>query len=187
MWVGIFCSSRDTSTIYAPIVFHIIKILSDCAISGIVYGGGNNGLMGIVQTLAHDYSMPIIGHNLERWKQETACKNPEYIYPTLLERQKGLITSSDMYLVLPGGIGTIYELIQVLAHNDVEHLYKPIVLYNVDHLFDPLLDMFRELVSQGLMDVKRLCFYIAHSEEDIEIILRHLTHHKTPSDYIFSV
>ena len=185
MWVGIFCSSRDSSKIYTPIVLYIMKILSECVVSGIVYGGGNNGLMGIVQNAAYDYSIPITGHNLERWKQDT--RHTECIYPTLLERQKGLISSSDMYLVLPGGIGTIYELIQVLAHNDVEQLHKPVVLYNVDHLFDPLLDMFIELVSQGLMDVKRLCLYIAHSEEDIDLILRQLTSRKIPSDYLFSV
>jgi uncharacterized protein (TIGR00730 family) len=185
MWVGIFCSSRESSKIYTSIVLHIMKILSECTISGIVYGGGHNGLMGLVQDAAQDYSIPIIGHNLERWKEET--RHTEIIYPTLLERQKGLITSSDMYLVLPGGIGTIYELVQVLAHNDVEHIYKPVILYNVDHLFDPLLDMFRELVSQGLMDVKRLCFYIAYSEDEIDTILRKLTSHENPSDYLFSV
>jgi hypothetical protein len=185
MWVGIFCSSRESSKIYKAIVLHIVQILSECGVSGIVYGGGNNGLMGIVQNAAQDYSIPIVGHNLERWKQDTPHK--EFIYPTLLERQKGLITSSDMYLVLPGGIGTIYELIQVLAHNDVEQLYKPVVLYNVDHMFDSMLDMFRELVSQSLMDIKRLCFYIAHSEEDIDIILRQLTLHKNPDEYLFEV
>ena len=184
MWVGIFCSSRDSSKIYKSIVLHLVTVLSKCAIRGIVYGGGDNGLMGIVQNAAQAYSIPIVGHNLERWKQDTAYT--EFIYPTLLDRQKGLITSSDMYIVLPGGIGTIYELIQVLAHNDVEQLYKPIVLYNVDHIFDPLLDMFRELISQKLMDTKRLCLYIAQSETDIADILHQVTIHNVPSDYIFS-
>jgi uncharacterized protein (TIGR00730 family) len=169
MEIGIFCSSRESAAIlFGGIVAPLLSFLYECGCKKIIYGGGDKGLMGVVYRESVALGMKVHGHNLERWSQRF---ENEIVYTSLLERQNGLIQESQMYIVLPGGIGTIYELSQVLCHNDVEQVGKKVILYNYDHYFDGFIAMLQHSISLGLMDNDRLHFYIITSLDELKEIL----------------
>jgi len=170
MRVAIFCSSRETSLVYENIVKQAISILSEYGYTKLAYGGGASGLMGVVLNEGTRLGMNVEGHNLERWKID----RKEMIYDTLVERQRGLIESSGMYVIFPGGVGTMYELFQVLCQNDVDRLSKPVILYNACHLYDPLVDLLYDLVHAKLVDRERLHLYIVHSPHEFRSTLSSL-------------
>jgi uncharacterized protein (TIGR00730 family) len=170
MIVGIFCSSREIARTYENAIIDALVMLFSVYHGSLQlsYGGGNKGIMGLVLQEAISHQIPITGHNLEKW-----ALPGEQIYPTLLERQKGIVDSSDMYLVFPGGIGTIYELCQVLCHNDVERLNKPVIIYNINGLFDTFVLFLEELISKQLMDRERLVLSVVTTiEEFYELLTR---------------
>jgi len=171
MIVGIFCSSRDIALQYESIVVEVITtlfVMFKKTIT-IVYGGGTKGLMGIVYRECNNHGIHVIGHNLQKWTLPELSH--EIIYPTLLERQQGIVESSDMYLIFPGGIGTLYELCHVLCNNDVENKNKMVIVYNVNHIFDTWLRFIDELIDKKLMDEDRLVLHIATSITELEHIL----------------
>jgi uncharacterized protein (TIGR00730 family) len=166
--IGIFCSSREKSVIlYKHIVYPLMVLLYEMGVRHILYGGGHNGLMGVVYNDAKSVGMSVTGHNLDRWSQP---QFNEIVYTSLLDRQNGLIRSSQSYLILPGGIGTIYELAQVLCHNDVEKIGKKVILYNYNHYYDGFISMLKHGVSLGMADNDRLELYIVTNIDELRAI-----------------
>ena len=163
--IGIFCSSKDSALpVFEQSVVMLMQILNEIGIRNIVYGGGKKGLMGIVYREAVMYRMNLIGHNLDRWSSPE-CEN-EILYHTLVERQAGLIASCHMFIALPGGIGTVYEIIQVLCHNDVDHIQKPVLLYNVNSFFTNLVVTLQDIHRNGLID-SNLGLAVINSNEEL--------------------
>jgi uncharacterized protein (TIGR00730 family) len=152
MRIGIFSSSRDISVeLYGNEIKKVMNIICDFSKKKpihIMYGGGNKGLMGVVKETSVELSIPITGHNLKKW-----CVDPkDIIYPNLLERQQGIVKNSDVYIAFPGGVGTVYEMVQIMAHNDVERIEKPILIYNVDNFFTTFIDFIDEMKGSGFID-----------------------------------
>lgn len=179
MIVGIFSSSRDQP--YEIIVCHLMTVLSSLQWE-ITYGGGNKGLMGIVYKCAIEQLVPIQGHNMERWH---SYQPNEIVYTSFMDRQNGLVYSSDVYLVLPGGIGTLFELLQVLTLNDVEKVNKKVILYNIDGMYDPFLEMMFNLIEKGMVDKDRLCLYIVTGQDEIKDLLYKMEMKQDFSIYAF--
>lgn len=169
--IGIFCSSRGVAIpLYRGIIIPLLAMLYDMGTRHVLYGGGDNGLMGLIYHEGTELGMTVTGHNLERWSNPNQYRN-EIVYTTLLDRQNGLIQASQMYIVLPGGIGTIYELTQVLCNNDVDKVSKKVILYNYDHYYDGFIMMIEHSVSIGLTDYDRLHFHIVTNPEELKQVL----------------
>ena len=170
--IGIFCSSRGVAaTLYQGIIIPLMVMLYDMGTRHVLYGGGDKGMMGLIYNEGTALGMTVTGHNLERWSTPDQYRN-EIVYTTLLDRQNGLIQNSNMYIVLPGGIGTLYELMQVLCNNDVDKLGKKVILYNYDHYYDGFMMMIEHSVSVGLMDYDRLHFHVVTNLEELKEVLQ---------------
>lgn len=78
-----------------------------------------------------------------------------YVYDTLEERQNKLVDLGNAYLILPGGLGTAYELFQVLVKNNINDFRKKIYILNIYGFFDDLLTYITKLnknkfISNGI-------------------------------------
>jgi uncharacterized protein (TIGR00730 family) len=160
MRLGVFCSSKPAlAEVFRESTRDLIAHLEKSGVvSTFVYGGGSEGIMGLLREYA---SVPVVGHNLPRW-------NPlpeERVYPSLRERQAGLIDDSDGYLVLAGGVGTLYELFQVLCENDVEKKGKPVVVYDPQGVFEPLQELLDRMTTRGYITVQPKVCVTADQEE----------------------
>lgn len=75
-----------------------------------------------------------------------------YEHDTLTERQQGLISGGDVYVILPGGFGTLYELTQVLTEMSVGHLpLRPIYIVNNQNFYEYFIDHLNLLNEQGFV------------------------------------
>lgn len=109
---------------------------------GLVYGGGSVGLMGAVAKSAIDQGGKVIGIIPEfLTKRENALKDAQELIVThdMHERKRLMFERSDAFVALPGGIGTLEELVEQLTWAQLGRHTKPILLANIDGFWDPLM------------------------------------------------
>ncbi len=107
----------------------------------IIYGAGKIGLMGEIANQAIElkgYIKGVIPNFLN--KKEIVHQHLSELKMTsdLFERKKYMIKHSDAFIVLPGGIGTLDEIFDILAHTKLDLIKKPIILLNINNYWEPL-------------------------------------------------
>jgi uncharacterized protein (TIGR00730 family) len=108
----------------------------------LVYGGGSLGLMGAVakSTLDHGGSVTgIIPEFLTARENALARVQELIVTPDMHERKRLMFERSDAFIALPGGIGTLEELVEQLTWQQLGRHTKPILLANIDGFWEPLL------------------------------------------------
>jgi uncharacterized protein (TIGR00730 family) len=110
----------------------------------LVYGGGSIGLMGAVakSTLDHGGSVTGIIPEFLRSRENALTRVQEMIVtPDMHERKRLMFERSDAFVALPGGVGTLEELVEQLTWQQLGRHSKPILLANVDNFWEPLLSL----------------------------------------------
>lgn len=116
----------------------------------LVFGAMNSGIMGIAYKIAKQYNRNIIGITPEAYKndfKDLEC-NTEILTKNINDRTSALINNSDILLFLPGGIGTLYELITSIEMKRSKEFDKPIIIYNKIGFFDELLQMLNKVYDR---------------------------------------
>ena len=120
----------------------------------LVYGGGRLGLMGAVADAALDAGGEVIGV-IPRGLVERELAHPGLselvIVGTLHERKAGMADRADAFLTLPGGLGTLEELAEVLSWAQLDLHAKPIGLLDVGGYFGPLEAFLDRAVQEGFV------------------------------------
>jgi uncharacterized protein (TIGR00730 family) len=121
----------------------------------LVYGGGNNGLMGTVAdaTLAAGGRVVgIIPHALveKEWAKRDCTEL--HVVDSMHDRKRMMAERADAFLALPGGIGTFEELFEVWTWRQLGYHDKPIGLLDAGGYYQPLLQFLRASVAHGFMN-----------------------------------
>jgi uncharacterized protein (TIGR00730 family) len=147
----------------------------------LVYGGGSIGLMGAIANSVIDHGGQVAGIIPEFLKdRELLFRRAQEIIVTrdLHERKRLMFERADAFVALPGGVGTLEELVEQLTWTQLGRHKKPILLANIERFWDPLctlLDHMRELqfIRAGLT----VAPLVAHRVEDILPALRDAIRH----------
>ncbi|KJC51221.1 lysine decarboxylase [Bradyrhizobium sp. LTSP885] len=110
----------------------------------LVYGGGSVGLMGAVakSTLDHGGSVTGIIPEFLRARENALTSVQEMIVtPDMHERKRLMFERSDAFVALPGGIGTLEELVEQVTWQQLGRHSKPVLLANIDNFWEPLLSL----------------------------------------------
>jgi uncharacterized protein (TIGR00730 family) len=108
---------------------------------GLVYGGGSRGLMGAVATSVLDHGGHVTGIIPEflESREHTLRRAQEVIVtPDMHVRKQTMFDKADAFVALPGGIGTLEELVEQLTWAQLGRHKKPILIVNVAGFWDPL-------------------------------------------------
>src|SRR5215813_2120990 len=108
----------------------------------LVYGGGSVGLMGAIakSTLDHGGSVTGIIPEFLRKRELALTRVQEMIVtPDMHERKRLMFERSDAFVALPGGVGTLEELVEMMTWQQLGRHSKPILLANIDGFWEPLL------------------------------------------------
>ena len=108
----------------------------------LVYGGGSIGLMGAVAKSVLDHGGAVTGIIPEfLTTRENALKRVQelIVTPDMHERKRLMFEHSDAFVALPGGIGTLEELVEQLTWQQLGRHTKPVLLANIDGFWEPLL------------------------------------------------
>ena len=145
----VFCSSKNNlNPIYYAECSKLISLLNPNNIS-IVYGGGTTGLMGTVRNTFLENSGTVITSNMTKFVEPGIYDN--YVFDNLDDRQKKLMELGNGYLILPGGYGTHFEMLEAMTNNDIGESSKPIFIFNCRNIFDNLLLQLAKLVEEGFI------------------------------------
>lgn len=120
----------------------------------LVYGGGNCGLMGAMARSTKAGGGRVVGVIPEFMRErELAFAEADELISvlTMRERKMHMETRADAFLALPGGWGTLEEILEILTLAHLEALRKPIVIYNQDGYYDELLALFARIVREKFM------------------------------------
>lgn len=152
--VCVFCgSSRGSRPAYEAAARETGALLAARG-SGLVYGGGNVGLMGAVADAALAAGGEVIGvipEALVGWEVAHAGLTELRVVASMHERKALMADLSDAFIALPGGFGTFEELCEVLTWSQLGFHAKPCGLLNVEGYFDPLLALFNRAVEERFL------------------------------------
>jgi uncharacterized protein (TIGR00730 family) len=174
--VCVYCgSSAGTNPRFGEAAEAFGRILTAERI-GLVYGGGGDGLMGRLarSTLAAGgYVTGIIPSFLVRKEHALTEAQEMLIVENMHERKQAMFERADAFVALPGGVGTLEELVEQMTWAQLERHAKPILLVNLDGFWRPLLALFAHMNEQGF--IRRgfeLRYLVAERIEDVVPMLR---------------
>lgn len=141
----------------------------------LVFGGGRVGLMGILADTVLDAGGKVIGVIPEslRTKEIAHADCSELIVtPSMHARKEKMFEISDAFMALPGGIGTLEEVIEIITWRQLRFHDKPIVVLNDGGYWQPLKALFDATVAGGFAhaDLDRLCHFAATPEEALTFL-----------------
>jgi len=120
----------------------------------LLYGGSNLGLMGAMSGAALQEGGRVVGVIPTFFSDDIIHSQPvsELVrVRTLAERKEYLIDHSDAFVALPGGIGTIDEVLEVMVANQLHYLGKPMMLLNLGGYYNPFLAQLDAMRAEGLL------------------------------------
>ena len=138
----------------------------------LVYGGGRNGLMGIVAEATMAAGGRVIGviprALVEKEWAHTGCTEL-HVVETMHERKQMMAEKADAFVALPGGIGTFEEFYEVWTWRQLGYHNKPIGLLNVNHYYEPMLSFLKSVVQKEFMGEWQMDLIQSH--EDLSVLL----------------
>ena len=172
--VCVYCgSSPGQKPVYADAARALGNTLADNGIR-LVYGGGSVGLMGITARTVIErggYVTGIIPKFLADREVMLRDAHDLVLTEDMHERKRTMFDRSDAFIALPGGIGTLEELVEMMTWAQLGRHRKPILVANVDGFWNPFVDLLDHMIDQQFV-TKRFVETIAIVSSIDEIVPR---------------
>jgi uncharacterized protein (TIGR00730 family) len=169
--VCVYCGSGPGTN---PRFMESAKALGKALAEGgirLVYGGGSVGMMGAVATSVLDHGGMVTGiiPGFLTAKENALKRVQEMIVtPDMHERKRLMFEHSDAFVALPGGIGTLEELVEQLTWQQLGRHSKPVLLANIDGFWEPLLGLLAHMrATQFIRPTLSIDILKAERVEDI--------------------
>lgn len=169
--VCVYCaSSRTCAPEYHQAAYRLGSVLAENGFT-IVYGGGGAGSMGALADGALARGGHVIGI-LPKFMKELEWGHTGLSELQLVEdlrtRKHIMLTESRAVVALPGGSGTLEELLEAVTLKRLALYFNPIILVNTRGFFNPLLEVFSSAIKEGFMDERhRLMWQVVAEPEDV--------------------
>ncbi|MFD7122053.1 TIGR00730 family Rossman fold protein [Streptomyces sp. NPDC059922] len=168
--VGVFCGARPGARPqHLRLATEFGEALAQRG-TGLVYGAGGVGIMGAVADAVLDAGAPVTGvipRQLYEREQPDESRTEVIVVETMHERKALMYRLAVGFAVLPGGLGTLDELLEVATWNQLGIHHKPLVLVNRGGFFDPLLTLLDNMVSDGFISQEeRFVIQVASGVEE---------------------
>ncbi|KAG6530788.1 hypothetical protein ZIOFF_004546 [Zingiber officinale] len=171
--ICVFCGSRSGNrTSFSEAALDLGKKLAERKID-LVYGGGSVGLMGLISKAVYDGGCHVLG------VIPTALLPSEILGESIgevkrvadmHERKSEMAKNADAFIALPGGYGTMEELLEIIAWSQLGIHHKPVGILNVDGYYNDLIQLFDKGVREGFIEDS--ASHIVISADNAEELLR---------------
>ncbi|RZJ19754.1 MAG: TIGR00730 family Rossman fold protein [Haliea sp.] len=152
--ICVYCGSRPgEDRAFANAASAVGRWIGDAG-GQLVYGGGNNGLMGVVADAALAAGARVVGVIPKALVEKEWAKldcTELHVVDSMHERKRMMAERADAFIALPGGIGTFEELFEVWTWRQLGYHDKPVGLLDVDGYYRPLLAFLNSAVQHGFM------------------------------------
>jgi uncharacterized protein (TIGR00730 family) len=160
------CVYSASSTVIDPVYFETAAQLGrTIALRGdhLLYGGGMLGLMGTIAAAVRGNGGKVIGVIPKALDLPGIVdENCDELIVTvgMRERKAVMDARSDAFIALPGGFGTLEELLEIITLKQLKYHNKPIVILNVNRFYDPLLAQFESIIQQRFAKPESQALYL---------------------------
>lgn len=164
--VCVFCGSSDAAD---PALLDAASELGRALAAenlALIYGGGGVGLMGACARAAHEAGGKVLGiipHFLKERERRLDVVET-VVVASMHERKMMMFERSDAFVVLPGGIGTLEEVVELLSWRRLDLHGKPVVFYNPNGFWEPLFKLFQHTVDEHLTPPSFMHSWVAVDE-----------------------
>lgn len=152
--VCVFCGSRPgNDPAYAVEAARFGRMVAERGLT-LVYGGGGIGLMGVVARAALSAGGSVVGvipDFLRRAEAGMDGLTEIVVVETMHERKMAMSERSDAFVVLPGGVGTLEELVEQLTWVQLDQHRKPVLIADLGGFWRPLLELFAHMRRTGFI------------------------------------
>ena len=128
----------------------------------LVYGGGTRGIMGAVSSGVMSAGGRVTGIIPEFLMDKEASKHSLSALTELVvtrdmhERKHKMFEQSDAFVTLPGGIGTLEEIVEIMTWGQLGRHKKPMVFANINGFWDPMMELLKHMADQGFIHTAHL-------------------------------
>ncbi|MEF0939319.1 TIGR00730 family Rossman fold protein [Rhizobium sp. BR 362] len=155
--ICVYCGSRpgrDPSHIAAG-----RELGKNIAESGLrlVYGGGTKGIMGAVASGVLSHGGQVTGIipeflvDMEATRHSLGQLDELIITPDMHTRKHTMFERADAFVALPGGIGTLEEIVEIMTWGQLGRHEKPMVFANINGFWDPMMELIRHMTEEGFI------------------------------------
>lgn len=142
----------------------------------LVYGGSNTGLMYTIARSTKGHGGKVIGIEMSKFHNE-GCSFSEcdefVVTETLSERKEKMMKLSDAFIALPGGIGTLDEISEIMAVDKIGGHHRPIILMNIDGFYDDLKHQLEKMVSYGyLLEEEKNRIHFVEDVDELNVLFQ---------------
>jgi len=157
--ICVYCGSQPgESPAYVAAAQALGRSLAENRIR-LVYGGGNSGIMGAVARSVIEHGGEVLGVipqflvDFERNSKEhnRADIGQVFVTQNMHERKHKMFDESDAFVTLPGGVGTLEEIVEIMTWAQLGRHAKPMVFANIDGFWNPMLDLIEHMKAQGFI------------------------------------
>ena len=173
--ICVYCSSSDAvRSVYFETARELGGLISKRQHT-LVYGGASVGLMGEVAIYSHKGGAKVIGIMPEGLADKGISyeKADQFIVTkNMRERKEKMESLSDAFISLPGGFGTLEEILEILTLKQLQFHNKAVVIINTDGFYDDLINMFEYIYKEHFAkpDYRSLYFIAKDAKEAIDYI-----------------
>jgi len=170
-YICVYCaSSTKIKSAYFDEAAKLGQVLAENNLQ-LVYGGGSSGLMGQIADSVLDSGGKVTGVIPQFMCEQEWDHNgltELIITETMHERKEKMAQMADAAVALPGGCGTLEELLEIITWKQLGIFVKPIVIVNTDGYFDPLIAMLDKAVDENFMrDIHKNIWQVVEKAEDV--------------------
>jgi uncharacterized protein (TIGR00730 family) len=165
----LYCgSSRGRSPVYAAAATRLGTLIAEAGVA-LVYGGGHVGLMGLAADAALAAKGRVIGVIPELLRDREVGHtgiSERIIVASMHARKQRMFELADGFVVLPGGLGTLDETIEIITWRQLGLHDKPIVIVDVEGYWSPLLGLVEHTIANGFTPAAARDFFRVVSSPD---------------------
>jgi uncharacterized protein (TIGR00730 family) len=185
--ICVYCgSSPGTDPAFVKTARDLGRILAENNVR-LVYGGGSIGLMGAIASSVIEHggtATGIIPEFLTAKEQPRRLAQEQIITRDMHERKRTMFDRADAFVALPGGLGTLEELVEQMTWAQLGRHKKPILIANINGFWNPLLVLIDHMRHLGLVpsSAHGVELLVANRVEDILPKLREAAHAVSPAE-----
>ena len=169
--VCVFCGSADgVDEVHKQFARDAGKLIAELGLR-LVYGGGDLGLMGLVARTCEENGGEVVGVIPEFLNKAHIIRQTNgnhIVTEDMHDRKMRMFEMSDAFIALPGGIGTLEELTEIITLRQLGRHAKPILMANIGGFWDPLIQLIQHMRDEGYVHAQyEIEFEVINSLQDL--------------------
>ena len=186
--ICVFCaSSNAVDGVYLEAATDLGRRMGQAGIN-LVYGGASIGLMGAVARGVHEKKGKVTGvlPNFFKTIEIEYDKADELIVTRDIRERKAIMDErSDAFIVLPGGVGTLEEAMEIFSLIQLKQTVKPLVIINTEGFYDGIIRHFEQLVTLKFAKAEILKMYaLVNTPEEAMVFIENFRPPEVPGKWI---